>query len=234
MMWTEFYGEPKGQLYSDVSTMDPRFCRISGYGYFDKHVMAKRFAVGFETLLLECQARAQASNKRGYVNVVGFGLGVWKICSNQDEIFLEAFETTLKNLLPQLKNVSFINFSWFRITESGDLRHDNMLKCDVHPDGGIKIFFSKRNPTEKLMGDEYNDILLFHTYAWDGNAMPGNEFWWGMLGASGDPAAACCTLISELQNPHINRMMSGDNLHVTSKEWGVLHIAEYARKFFGQ
>ena len=36
-------------------------------------------------------------------------------------------------------------------------------------------------------------------YAWDGNAFPGNEYWLGMLTASGDPAAACCSNVPELQ-----------------------------------
>jgi len=50
------------------------------------------------------------------------------------------------------------------------------------------------------------------------------------LSASGDPAAACCTQIPELQNFYINTPnICGENLHIASREHGLLHVAEYAK-----
>lgn len=64
----------------------------------------------------------------------------------------------------------------------------------------IKVLFSKRSPAANLESDE----LLVLSYAWDGNAFPGNEYWVGSLFASGDPAAACMSQVAELHNPLVN------------------------------
>lgn len=64
------------------------------------------------------------------------------------------------------------------------------------------------------------------SYAWDGNALPGNEFWVGNLNTSGDPAAAASTQISELHNPHINPKVCAENLRIATPN-GVLFISEY-------
>ncbi|XP_044577113.1 uncharacterized protein LOC123260183 isoform X4 [Cotesia glomerata] len=93
----------------------------------------------------------------------------------------------------------------------------------------IKIHFALREPHSKLVRSTDADKLLVVTYAWDGNAFPGNEFWNGYLAASGDPAAACSSQISELHNPMINSRICGTSLHVASAEHGLLHISDYAK-----
>lgn len=151
-IWRQFY-EEDDFLYKDVINKDcPRFIKNSQSTHiFDNVLMKKRYALSFDTLLLESEARAAKICKQAYIHVVGIGLGVWKAANHQKEIFLLTFSQRLKALISQLNHIDCINFNWFNMTECGDLKDGGIFKSNQHPNGGIKTFLSNRNPADKLV-----------------------------------------------------------------------------------
>ncbi|XP_065364083.1 uncharacterized protein LOC135957291 [Calliphora vicina] len=234
LLWNKFYEEPD-HLYKKVSIDNKRFGEsLDCETIFDNLIMKKRYAISFDTLLLEANERALKANKFGYIHVVGIGLGVWLGAQQQEQIFMESFQQRLKYLLPQLKHIAVVHLSWFHLTQWGDLKNEEIFSCEGHPKGGIKILISKRNPNEKLL-PPYDNMLPVVSYAWDGNALPGNEFWKHCLASSNDPSATCSTLISELFNPHINtQYVNGKNLHIASPKYGLIHIKDYAEQILNE
>lgn len=176
-VWKKFYEEPD-ILFSNAQKDGKRFCTAKNQNdIFDNLIMKKRYSISFDTLLLESEARAKQANKQAYVHVVGIGLGVWKAAEHQEKIFLETFTQRIEHLIPKLQHIDVLHFSWFTLSEWGVLKNGKVFKSDSHPSGGIKCFLSKRNPADKLKTPENDNMLLVISYAWDGNALPGNEFW---------------------------------------------------------
>lgn len=176
-LWNNFYGE-QSILFTEATMSNGRFgpSKKNKKDIFDNLLMKKRYTISFDTLLLESNHRAKVANKNGYIHVVGIGLGVWKACAHQEEIFLDTFEQRIKYLLPKLTNISWIDFSWFQMDSCGNIKNNYLFDSLAHPNGGIRIFVSKRCPADKI-NSEFKDSLLIVSYAWDGNALPGNEYW---------------------------------------------------------
>ncbi|QDS75265.1 hypothetical protein FKW77_000839 [Venturia effusa] len=164
---------------------------------FDERLYMERMRITIETLLLDANARARdMKGKKAFIHVVGLGLGVWQYSPNQPSLYISTFTYSLHTL--KLPYISTINFSWIDNVPASD--RDACTAAGLLK--GITVEFSKRDPAESLEKPDRDFLMV--TYAWDGNAMPGNEYWMGMLGASGDPAAACCSTIAELHNPLVN------------------------------
>ncbi|GAP86242.1 hypothetical protein SAMD00023353_1801750 [Rosellinia necatrix] len=168
---------------------------------FDRSLYKARIRITADILFLEANRRAVAAGKRAYVYVVGLGLGVWAWHGpvNQALLYVQACLESLEELADSLSHIDTVEFGWIDKVLGFEQRWMSFGASRRVVD----VRFSKRNPAEKLRGDDEGKLLVL-SYAWDGNAFPGNEYWSGSLDASGDPAAACMSTIGELHNPLIN------------------------------
>lgn len=140
-MWNEFYGENCSQLFGDVKLDGKRYVSSKiKTDIFDCKIMKKRYAISFDTLLLEAESRAAAAHKKAYIHVVGIGLGVWRATKNQETIFLETFSERIHVLLSKLQHIGWIHFSWFHSNECGDLKNGATI-CSNDHQNGIKLYY---------------------------------------------------------------------------------------------
>lgn len=204
-LWAELYNSRVGEIYAfpdyeeAKNDLSGRYLSFKQDTFLDTLVYRERLRLMIESFLLESNERAQRQGKKAYLHVVGLGLGVWLVHPKQADLMLDVYASILKQY--SFTSIADIHFSWFDSSQKcGGISDQEIFDSQGTP---IKIHFSKRNPAEKLKGEDQGKLLIAQ-YPWDSNAYPGNEYWVGSLTESGDPAAACSSTISELQNPQIN------------------------------
>jgi len=177
---------------------------------FDTKLYIKLMKFVVQPFLLDADKRAEECGKKAYVHAVGLGLGVWALNEYmQSQCLVEVFEEIISE--ENLSHISDINFSWFpedKYVIAGEAidyynKFGNKTKHLQKNSNDIVIHFSRRNPAD-LLPPEDSSKLLVGMYAWDSNALPGNEGWKGYLSASGDPAALCCGTIGVMQVRDVN------------------------------
>lgn len=207
--WARLYGMDYFPTYDEAAqahaNADLRFVKLSGgSSFFDIKAYAARCEIVAEMFLAEANNRAGDIGAKAFCHVVGLGLGVWQVDECQAQIQADAYAIVIQRM--DLPNVGEMHFSWFpsHVTSCGGVSSGSPLRAK---DGNsVRIVFDKRDPAEKLppTAKKQKPWLLVAQYAWDGNSYPGNEYWVGQLSASGDPAAASCSYIPELQNADVN------------------------------
>ncbi|XP_069996049.1 uncharacterized protein [Penaeus vannamei] len=197
------------------------FVPLSSRMLLNTRVYKARIRLPAELLLAEASSRAAAAEKKAYVHVVGLGLGVWQVSPRQEQLFVDAWGEALAAV--DTAHIGHVDFSWIKATQchgAGD--------GDEFPGTAVVVHFSQRALHDPVPAG----TLLVDSFAWDGNSLPGNEYWKGKLSASGDPAAACSSGVAELHNALINPRVCAENLHVVAGG-RVEHVASYAAKVAG-
>ncbi|OWR42043.1 hypothetical protein KGM_212909 [Danaus plexippus plexippus] len=218
-MWSEFY-QVHSYTYEELSSYitihdkDKRYMeryvkKPNSEDIFDNEVYYKRICILAETTLMEAEHRASEYGKNAFINVIGCGKFVHLLWRLQRDLLVARL---VRKLVTRLIGRSPRSTRPLRFHSSNET-------------GGVNIQLENREPSSKLSGEHAGKLLVM-TYPWDGNAHPGNEFWFGSLKTSGDPAAACSTQVSELHNAHINTTLRGDTVRVAA-EGGVLPLREY-------
>jgi len=209
-VWGKFYGHRLPSFEEAQADCTESYIPI-GNDYLNKTIYKERMRMSIEPFLMDANQRGIEQGKNVYVHAVGLGLGVWQKTPEQAKLLIEVYAETLTKY--KLSDISDIDFSWFPndCVSCGGITNLNIFTSE---ENHIRIHFSKRNPADKLAGPDAAKLLVA-SYAWDGNSYAGNEYWAGALSASGDPAAACCSTIAELQNPNINPNVSSKKLFIT-------------------
>ena len=225
-MFAKFYGYEYLPTFTEVDNIsfnkDDYLQLVVADTYLNKKIYKERIKLTILPFLNNANyyGGITTDSKKAYLRVAPLGLGFFLGEFDSDKrnimnLHLEAYIELLDEYT--FPNISCIEFMYFDKREKNIIfkdNKDNILKTVIvdgsTPYGKNKIIL-KHNKDDNDINYSFasplergNNDLLVTMYAWDGNSYPGNEFWAGQLSASGDPAAACCSMISILQNPDIN------------------------------
>jgi len=179
-IWENFYG------IADFSSDHNKF--FNGrydLSVFNKHLQQKLLP------LLDEHKTDPSDMRPAYMHIVGLGTGAWAPVNMEAQIEHMIYESLVGHIANgDFSNVAVLDFSWF--PSLADLISSKEYVQDVN---GHKIILlcTKNDPASLTPLKEGKRLVA--TFAWDGNSYPGNEYFCGMLTASGDPAAACCSTI---------------------------------------
>ena len=222
LIWDQFYkqnSQQKGGSSTEAGVA------------FNDEVAKQRLYISYKKFLAESIANAQQDEKKAHIRITGCGDGVW--ANNQGAKVKSAIGKAVRKAFDELKQksqISAIEFCEFVGTAYYTAFTENPPDKEK-PFDDVKIvssgakFSDELTEDEKKSGDKETalETVLCVNFAWDGGSYVGNEYWDGLLSASGDPAAACCSSIAISMNPEINPQFL-DKLFVVSTDGTVSEV----------
>lgn len=199
--------------------------------YLDTVAFKRHQRLVLEPFLFEAAERARSEGKKAYVRPTGLGLGAWALEGRgtgggiQQEVFrgrlgssgasnmamvegclfVQVFAEILHDH-PELKeHISTIDFRW--IPGVSPAPTPGARAEDIHGKiEGVPAIASLSNFADPLPPGHENDLLVTQ-WAW-AVTFPGNEYWFGALDTTDDPAMSCCSLAWLLGNGRFNPHIS--------------------------
>lgn len=156
-LFAEFYEDEcleYEEIVQNVPQKAERYTQLNKGEILDNHIYYKRLVFTIDTLFMEANFRAKEYGTMAYVHVVGIGLGLWKISSCQNKLFMDTCAQRIRLLRKNLHHISDICFAYIGHTTCGPYKHGDTIPIEEHPSQGIKIHIYKREPHEKLTGGD--------------------------------------------------------------------------------
>lgn len=228
LIWGQFYGQNSQQQPGSPA---------AATGDFNDEVAERRLCISYKKFLAESIASAKQDEKKAHIRITGCGDGAW-VGSDQNERqkyrpkVESAIGRAVRRAFDELAAEQKLQISAIEFCQHG--ANGNYLRAftggaQVEVIEGVKIIGSKAKFSDELKASEKRsdgkDTALCVNFAWDGGSYVGNEYWLGegYFGASGDPAAACCSSIAFSMNPEINPQFL-DKLFVVSQNGVVKEV----------